>query len=284
MDGTVTSQNEPVSKLRCVVWSATSLVNRFCCPAILYRRSSYVASRRCSDSRDQGWCCASSGIAVGYQARPASAAIGMSDTHLDSTLLQHPWPPFLDWLYKDWRRAAEGFADFAYRVLKSRPSRLLSSQATDDQDDLIQRTILHFIEDECRILKTYQARGRPFRDWFVTVAQHKMMDIVRQASHDAKKTVCPQEDMDSMTSNEPDPSCSVTSREAIRAVTHCLGQMKLKCRILIRAFYDGLSFPEMAVLIGLQPEQNKKASDDLGYCLKKLRTMLDYDGYALSDF
>ena len=57
-----------------------------------------------------------------------------------------------------------------------------------------------------------------------------------------------------------------------------ISRLDEKCRLLLEMAADELSIKEMVRLLRLSPDQNKKVSDDLRYCRKKLKKLLGEGG------
>lgn len=89
------------------------------------------------------------------------------------------YPAFLAFLDGDYRKAQEMFAVYAYKLLDHRPPKPLRIADPVTRKDLIQEVILHFLEDECKVLKVYEDQGKPFRNYFCIVALNKLNSLTR---------------------------------------------------------------------------------------------------------
>jgi DNA-directed RNA polymerase specialized sigma24 family protein len=197
--------------------------------------------------------------------------------------LQATWPSFLDLLDPDPKRAWEGFYAFAWKLLQARPPRLLRSLQPADQENVIAEVIVHCTDDHFRRLRTYQDKGKPFAAWLVVVAHHKALDWIRrypQPGDEPKGT----EPEDQRHYDKPvDPGL----RERVSACRRRLGE---KCQRLIELWADYgyrpreiAEDPALGHELGYSPDENKRVSDDLRYCKKKLKGLLREEGLGLGD-
>jgi RNA polymerase sigma factor (sigma-70 family) len=204
--------------------------------------------------------------------------------------LKDPWPPFLDGILRGDQSAIKEFADFAYRTLRFAPPRVLRGLKDQERDDAIQSIILHFIDNNCSILKRYQNTGSPFVAWFVTVAGNRAYDLLRRnASRPESAEVSMDVEvgeghslMEQIGDPSPGPESITVQRRLLDSVRHCLGQLSRKCQILLMAAAEEYDPIEMMRLSGLSGMSNKQISDDLRACRKRLKLLLEESGLDLA--
>lgn len=209
--------------------------------------------------------------------------------------LNEVWPSFLDPLVNA-ADAAEDFAKFAWHVLYTVPPSCLSRIKPDEREDLVQAVITHCLDRNFKKLATlrnkknqFETEKKPFRRWLATVAIHLFIDQKRKppAKID-RNTVSVSPDGTDISSllpdNEPDPSEILQHKETLLHVEECFKQLNLKCRIMIFAAIEGHSYSQIAVLLGLDPTDTKKISNDLNYCRDRLAQLVDREGIDVSMF
>lgn len=200
--------------------------------------------------------------------------------------LRQTWPSFLDALERDVARGTREFAAFAYKLLQSRPPRILQAQTTEEREDWIQEIIMHFTRDDCRVLREYRNTGYPFAAWFITVVNHKAYDFYRQNSTYRERTTS----IDDGSGGHVQPDLAdpadkrVEFSEIIGKVSACIGKMSRKCQILLKAAAEEYNPREMLTLLGQDAGTNKQAADDLRACRKRLRALLRDEGVELGRY
>ncbi|MFO0747423.1 MAG: RNA polymerase sigma factor [Myxococcota bacterium] len=113
------------------------------------------------------------------------------------------------------------------------------SGAADMAGDLVQKTFLHVH----RARNDYQ-EGRPFRPWIYTIALNVRREEARRRARSREVSVEPER------VREPsvDPS---TSSSTDRLVQRALDQLSDAAReVVVLHWYDGMSFPEIAKMLG----------------------------------
>lgn len=113
------------------------------------------------------------------------------------------------------------------------------SGAGDLAGDLVQKTFLHVH----RARRDYQV-GRPFRPWLYTIALNVRREEARRRSRSREVAVAPEK------VREPavDPTASSTTD---RLVQRALDQLSDTAReVVVLHWYDGMSFPEIAKMLG----------------------------------
>ena len=200
--------------------------------------------------------------------------------------LRQTWPAFLDVLEKDLARAKHEFAVFAYKLLQSQPSRILQSQTTEEREDWIQEIILHFTNDDCRVLREYRNTGHPFAAWFITVVNHKAYDFYRKTGTYRDRTTSMDDKPAGIGHSDPSDPADIRTElsEIIGKVSACIQKMSRKCQILLQAAAEEYNPREMLALLGEDAGTNKQAADDLRACRKRLKALLAEDGIDLNPY
>lgn len=213
----------------------------------------------------------------------------MSGTPVSIHVLDQTWPDFLNLWERDPDAATRAFAEFAYKLLESRPPKALRDLTPEQRQDAIQDIILHFIQDNCRILRSYRNTGHAFSAWFLTVANNRTWDMFRKTSTESKKTVSGEAAGDQggliefAATDDASPEALSKQRRVLDAVRKCLKQLGTKCQILLQAAAEEYTPQEMMILGGLQGMTNKQISDDLRACRKRLLLLLQTEGVAWQD-
>jgi DNA-directed RNA polymerase specialized sigma24 family protein len=197
------------------------------------------------------------------------------------------WPSFLDRLDNDPDGAFEEFYKLASESLGSVPPRPMSSLNVDDRQDLFHDIVYHCVKDNFRILRRYVNRGRPFIAWLYVVAHHRCMDYIRSRGF-RPDTASIHADSEGKGLEQvlPDPSGtggrSLEHAEILDAVRKGMRQMGEYCRLLLEMAADEFTPGEMTLVLRLPADQNKKVSDDLRYCRKRLKKWLAHVGIEIA--
>jgi RNA polymerase sigma factor (sigma-70 family) len=184
--------------------------------------------------------------------------------------LDSPWPEFLDFLDSDPRHALEGLHTFAWKLSEARPPAIMRRLDPADRQDLISDLVLSCCSDDFRKLRRYQNVGKPFAAWLTTVFVRQVLDWLRRQ----RRT---EELPDEFGAVEGDPPPGPTDR-VVDCLHRCLGRMTEKCRLYLACAADGMKPREIALLLNLPEGENKRVSDDLRHCMRKLREMLLAEG------
>jgi RNA polymerase sigma factor (sigma-70 family) len=193
-----------------------------------------------------------------------------SEHQLDST-----WPAFLDKLDSDPEEAGDEFCVFGYRLLQVSPPLALAWFPARERKDAIQDVLLHCIEDNFDVLRSYKPEGQKFRAWFSKVAKNKLKDLLKKQKPGRE---VPFDTVPEPWSLGPEPRDPILARR-MRA---CLDSMGNKCRVLLILFMDDFKPAEIAevagALLGQEPYSNVQASNDLRFCKRRYAGMLKASG------
>lgn len=192
-------------------------------------------------------------------------------------------PFFLSQLDKEPDAAFKDFYLFAVRLLRSCPPRPMRSLNEDDCQDAIHDIIYHCVKDDFRILRQYVSKGRPFAAWFYALAHNKCIDIIRSKGHQPEGlSIHPDKDESELMNLLPDPGENEGKRfelsDLLSIVKKALTLLGDYCRLLLEMAGDEFTPREMVAVLRLPAEQNKKVSDDLRECRRRLRRKLSEDG------
>jgi len=81
----------------------------------------------------------------------------------------------------------------------------------------------------------------------------------------------------------PAPDRRADARMALEVVTDCIRELGETCRLLLLGAAEGMRPRELTRLLGWPKEWNKKASDDLRECRKRLKKRLGLRGLTPDD-
>jgi len=184
--------------------------------------------------------------------------------------LDSPWPVFLDLLDSDPRRALEGLHVFAWKLSEARPPSVLRRLPLVDRQDRVADLVLSCCQDNFRKLRSYRNVGKPFAAWLATVITHQVLDWLKSQRPLDELT-------DLVAAPHADPPAMLSAR-VTESLHKCLGCMSEKCRIYLACTADGMKPRDIALLLRLPEHENKRVSDDLRHCMKRLRALLIAQG------
>jgi RNA polymerase sigma factor (sigma-70 family) len=193
------------------------------------------------------------------------------------------WPQFLDLLDADPDTAFADFYRFAFGTLSTATPRAIRSLNSDDRQDLIQDVIYHCVREDFHVLRQYVDKGKPFAVWLYAIAHNVCLDHFRAQERNPDVTSVHEDasgtglenvlsDRHNHSQNKPE------LLELVAIVKKTLGLVGEYCRLLLEMAADEFTPKEMALVLGMPSDQNKKVSDDLRYCRKKLRNRLAETG------
>lgn len=184
--------------------------------------------------------------------------------------LDSSWPAFLDLFDAEPRHALEGLHTFAWKLFLVRPPAVLRRLELADREDRIADVVLSCCKDDFRKLRKYQDVGKPFAAWLSTVLVRQVLDWLKSKRPTDELT-------DAMGATEDDPSVGL-SDGITDCLRRCLGRMSDKCQKYLSFTAEGMKPREIALLLRLPEGDNKRVSDDLRHCMKKLREALLDEG------
>jgi RNA polymerase sigma factor (sigma-70 family) len=194
------------------------------------------------------------------------------------------YPSFLRLLDSDPEGAFQGFYRFTHRVMIVCPPGICRDLDPGAREDLVHDLILHCCSDDFRLLRGYQDRGRPFAAWLQLVARNKVLDEWRKRSR--QKSVSLHSDDDDrpdldLPDQGPGADEATDRRKILGMVQKALTSLSDSCRLLIQGAAEGFKPRELVRLLGLPADSNKKVSDDLRDCRRRLRGALE--GLGMSE-
>ena len=201
-------------------------------------------------------------------------------------ILDQTWPAFLDRLDSEPDAAFEDFCIFATRLLTVCPPGALRAVAPQDRMDLIHDVILGCRENDFRVLRRYHDSGRPFAAWFMSVARNRIIDLLRSRRGGSAALIgfAPFPADGPYADPSPLPDERVWASQLLDAVARCVIKMGLTCQLLLQGSADGMAPRQLTQLLAWPADWNKKASDDLRACRKRLLSLLREEGFDVADF
>ncbi len=195
------------------------------------------------------------------------------------SILADPWPSFMDWLDANPEKAWEELYVYAWRLVQLRPPAIFRSLSEEDQADLFQKLLFDLREDDFRRLRSYENKGRAFASWFWTVLRNRTRDCMKYEQHRRHEDLS--ELLEALESSEPDPEVQAELAELLRQVEVALEHLSPQCQLLLKAAAEGYTPQELQILLGAGPSENKKLSDQVRYCRRKLTEQLERTGISV---
>lgn len=179
--------------------------------------------------------------------------------------LDSSWPAFLGLLDSNPRAALEGFHRYTWKLFQVRPPSALSRLVSSDREDQIADLVLGCCQNDFRKLRKYRDVGKPFAAWLSTVLVHQVLDW-----HKKRRPTDELTDGAYLKDEHPFP----VSPKLSECLHQCLTRMSEKCQAYLSFGAHGLKPSEIVVLLHLPEGDNKRVSDDLRHCLRRLREEL----------
>lgn len=161
-------------------------------------------------------------------------------------------------------------------------------QHVDQQtrEDMLSDLKLHCLSSDFRVLRKYLDVGKPFSHWFTLVTHNRFLEILRSKKHELSLNENFEEGHDP---SEPPGTGSSPEEEAfwrqlLEFTRQCLSLASPKCRQLLLLAAEECTPLELAQLLHMKAEENKKVSDDLRYCRNRLSNCLEDKGISESDW
>ncbi len=179
--------------------------------------------------------------------------------------LDEPWPYFLDLLDSSPAEAWEGFYAYAWRLVQLQPPRPLRSLPEEEREDLLADIIQDFQESNFRLLRTYENEGKPFSAWFWRTLWNRAVDRLKYLKRRRHEGL---DDGYQATGTLPDRLAE--ARDMLDHVRSALTRLSPQCQLVLQAAAEGYTSRELQVLLQLPRDENKKLSDQLRYCRRRL--------------
>lgn len=187
-------------------------------------------------------------------------------------LTRDSFPWFLRLLDAEPQRAAAGFHEFAWKLLRSNPPPRFRGLSEQDREDIIADLVAQWLSDDFRVLRAYRDTGRPFAGYLATAANNRATDHWRRMRRRAASIEDPGGDEPALVVADPGAGQDerVADRLELEKVRRCMENLSERCQVLVQGAADGLKPRELTILLGWPPDRNKKAHDALRECRKSL--------------
>jgi len=182
---------------------------------------------------------------------------------------------FLLKLQTDREEAFAGFYAFAVRFLLYYPPAEIQNIDKDNKMDLIHDIVYHCVKDDFRVLKQYVKRANTnFAAWFYVTARNKCRDILKSKEYKyngiSYDNDCNDNVIRKLKSSNMSPEEEAELNEIIDLVETKISEMDEKCRKLLSLSAYGLKPIDIVAILRQPRSNNKKLSDEIRYCRKKL--------------
>lgn len=199
------------------------------------------------------------------------------------------WPDFLNELDRNPDKAFEGFYRFASAALSVTPPKLMMSLNPEDREELTGEIIYHCVKDKFHALRQYINKGKPFAGWFYILAHNKTRDYLRKKGREPKLvTNNPDQQTADILDTLPNPGPNgeiVAGLSGLLSITReALMRLSTYCQLLLQMAADEFTPREMVAVLRLAKDQNKKVSDDLRECRRKLIQVLANEGIDIKSY
>jgi DNA-directed RNA polymerase specialized sigma24 family protein len=162
----------------------------------------------------------------------------------------------------------------------------MKSLTTEDRADLVSKLVMRCVQDNFRILRTYEDRGKPFANWLLVVAQRMAVREARRVRAHVPIVLDHQDHSrlheESLCDSGPSQGANLELKETATTIMECLREMNPKHRTLLIGAANGMTGRELAVLLhgaltgddALDAQLAKNALDSLRYARRLLRRRL----------
>jgi DNA-directed RNA polymerase specialized sigma24 family protein len=177
-------------------------------------------------------------------------------------------PPFLELLDRDPDEAFRQFYEYTKVQLNALPPLPVRALPAEDRQDVLHDVVYHCVRDDFRVLRKYREQGYPFGGWLYVVAHRESLAYLRRkgiiASYD----------------ETPDRGCQPDAdyRRLVDRVRAVLIDLKEYCRRLLLLSADEYTPLEIARVMGLPAEENKRIADQIRECRRQLKGRLEREG------
>ncbi|MFH1688346.1 MAG: sigma-70 family RNA polymerase sigma factor [bacterium] len=202
-------------------------------------------------------------------------------------MLNDSSPTFLNLLDANPEQALRQFYAFGECLFRVRRPRAMHGLSDAEADDLVREVLLHLVEDNFRVLRQYQNRGKPFAAWLYLIAHNKCLDLLRRRKRHSDLLQAVTDgatEAPGVAGSDPEltPEQDMTLKTAVTRVRQCLQKMGSYCRLLLELAADEYTPREVVRVLGWTPDKNKKVSDDLRTCRGQLKKLLGRQGLDLT--
>jgi RNA polymerase sigma factor (sigma-70 family) len=145
------------------------------------------------------------------------------------------------------------------------------------------------VKDKFHALRQYKNKGKPFAGWFYILAHNKIKDYIRKKVRKPKViSNNPDNQTDDILETLPNPSPDseiiADLSELLSITREALMKLSTYCQLLLQMAADEFTPREMVVVLRLAKDQNKKVSDDLRECRRKLIQVLANEGIDIKAY
>jgi len=198
---------------------------------------------------------------------------------LVNNMKKSSWPEFLGLIDNDIDQAYTEFYKFAINMLTVSPPRIIYAFTEQEKEDITSDIIYFCIKDDFNILKKYKPTGKSFSAWFYILSHNYCIDFFRKKKREYKIFQSNSEPEDIaieqlININSTDHDSSFDLSRILVKIRKTIGRLSDKCRLLLEMAADELKPKEMTMILGLPKDKNKKVSDDLRECRRKLKNLL----------
>jgi RNA polymerase sigma factor (sigma-70 family) len=199
------------------------------------------------------------------------------------------WPEFLELLDSDRGKAFDGFYRFfAFPLLREKPPRVMRTVISLSMGyeflDALNDFVLHCVENDFQVLRGYKDQGKPFTRWLYKTARNFFVDKLRIIKTQPVTVGVDPEKLETLKLRNPTQVERLSWSERLYIVRKIIDQMDTRCRQLLVLAGREFRPKEIARLLEGAEDKNKKVSDNLRYCRKKLKQMLKDQGYDIRLF
>jgi RNA polymerase sigma factor (sigma-70 family) len=195
------------------------------------------------------------------------------------SILSDPWPPFLDMLDPAPDKAWEELYVFTWRLVQLRAPVIFRCLSEEDQVDLFEELLFDLQRDDFKKLRRYENEGKPFASWFWKVLYNRTLDFMKYTQRRQHEDAS---DLSEVLENMgASPEVQAEMAELLRQVEAALQHLSPQCQLLLLAAAEGYKPEELRILLGLGAGENKRLSDQLRHCRKKLTDELGQSGFTV---
>ena len=196
-------------------------------------------------------------------------------------------PEFLELIDIDPQLAFNGFYRFAMAFFDNSTPAIFRGLVKEDREDLSHNIISRCVENNFKILRKYRNfPDVPFSAWFYILVRNECLDHIRRVTPTISLDDCANEGVNrnvAETGAHNNPGI-YEYKEVVSAIQNVLSDLGAYCQLLLQMASDLLKPRQMVLLLGMRKNQNKKISDDLRECRKKLENRLYEKGIDIYEY